>query len=823
MENNLPKAPVPETPTIPNSFVTYHFGQAWPNFVKTRPAHIAAVFNNFNIGGLFLNIFSPYKRMELSGKVSLGDKISFNLISRLVGAMVRLGLILAGILVTVFFIFFDFVAIFFYLIIPYSYFDFAKIQSSYIGTSDLKNNTTFMKKITNTKLFQTLTTFLDPDFKSLLLSLPDPKSLGVNANQKAYEALITILTSWPTLKQYLDQKSIKQENFKLLVSYLNDYLDTPKITKVQPLGQMLIYGYTNTLEKYGTELTNLSHPPTYGRKEMLNKIDKVLTRLQNNNVLLVGDPGVGKHSVLESLASAITRSELVNIQDKRLILLDIVALLSSSKNMGEIKGNFEQILTEAKKAGNVIIAIDQIDRIATGQDGRVDLTEVITTILTDNSLPIIGLTTVDDFNNYVRTNANMMSLFERVDVEEPTNDELITILVGKSIGFSQKEKVDISFSAILEIIDKSNHLMADTRQPEKSILILEDAIGQAKRNKLTQLNVATVDEILSEKTKTPVGKITQNEAEKLTELETILHTRIVGQNEAIDQIAKAMRRARAELDKSNKPMGSFMFLGPTGVGKTETAKALAQVYFSDPQKNVNDSELFGDENRMVRFDMTEFQGADSLSRLIGNPSTKAPGQLATQIREHPFGILLIDEFEKASRDVQNLFLQILDEGNLTDAFGKKVSFSNIIVIATSNAAAEYIREEVENSINLQDIQKKLINYVLEKGLFSPELVNRFDAVVVYKPLSRDEVVKVANLMLQRLAKDLKETKNITLEITPDLAQLVAKEGYIVAFGARPIKRLIQDKIEDQIAKLLISQKLGNGDTVPAQDLIRFLS
>jgi ATP-dependent Clp protease ATP-binding subunit ClpC len=810
VENNLPPPPSPKTPAIPNSYLTYHFAVAWPNFVKSRPTHLAAVYQTFNLGGLILHLFTPYKRMELSGKVSLADKISFNLISRVVGALVRMGLLIAGILVTIFFLFFDFIAIFFYLIIPYSYVNYAQIQNTHITTIDLKSNTAFIKKISSTKLFQTLSTFLDPDFKSLIQSLPDPKTLGVRENQKASEALTIILSSWPALKTYLEQKNIKQENFKLLVEYLDTYLDTPKIAKVQPLGQTLIYGYTNILEKYGTELTNLSHPPTYGRKEMLNKIDKILTRIQNNNVLLVGDPGVGKHSVLESLASAISKSELVNIQDKRLILLDLVALLSSSKNMGEIQGNFEQMLTEAKRAGNIIIAIDQIDRIATQNDGRTDLTQVITTILTDNSLPLIGLTTIDDFNNYIRTNSNLMSLFERVDVDEPKDDELITILVGKSIPFSQKEKVNISLSAILEIIDKSNHLMADKRQPEKSILILEDAIAQAKRNKLTQLTVETVDEILSEKTNTPVGKISQNEAAKLTELETTLHKRIVGQQEAIDEISKAMRRARAELDKSAKPMGSFMFLGPTGVGKTETAKALAESYF-------------GDENRMVRFDMTEFQGEDSLSRLIGNPATKSPGQLATQIREHPFGILLIDEFEKAGRDVQNLFLQILDEGNLTDAFGKKVSFSNIIVIATSNAAAEFIREEVEKSVNLKDIQKTIIKHVLEKGLFSPELVNRFDAVVVYKPLSREEIVQVAYLMLMSFAKNLKETKNITLEITPDLAQLVATKGYVVAFGARPIRRLIQDKIEDEIAKLIIGEKIKNGDTLHTQELEKFLA
>jgi len=255
-------------------------------------------------------------------------------------------------------------------------------------------------------------------------------------------------------------------------------------------------------------------------------------------------------------------------------------------------------------------------------------------------------------------------------------------------------------------------------------------------------------------------------------------------------------------------MGSFLFLGPTGVGKTETAKALAQVYFSD-------------ENRMVRFDMTEFQGADALSRLIGNTDNKTPGQLVTQVREQPFGILLIDEFEKAAKDVQNLFLQILDEGNLTDAFGKKTSFSNTIVIATSNAAAEFIREQVQQ--NTQDLPTVLMEYVLDKGLFSPELINRFDATIVYRPLTGEEVVQVSYLMLQSLAKDLKENKNITLEITPELAQIVAKQGYVAAFGARPLRRLIQDKIEDQIAQLMISKKLNNGDTVLAQTLLGFLS
>ncbi len=805
---------------LPENFLQYHLSTAFPNYVKTRPKHIQDILDNFNIFGLIKNLFSPYKRMTVSGKVSLGEKLSFNIISMLVGAMARTGLTIAGALVTIFFVIFDLISIPFYLLFPiFPFLKYSEEINQHVTPSDLANKT-IAGKLTKTKIYWALSSFFDVEFQNLFTIFPDPASLNIKPGEKIYEAFLQ-LTKWQQLTTYLEREGVKEKEFQTLVKYLYEYFYSEHLIKPTPLGEMLIFGYTNTLEKYGRELTKESHPPFYGKREILGKIEKILTRPQNNNALLIGEPGVGKHSTLEALSSAIVKGQLPTLRDKRIFLLDIIALLASDKpstnqnttTVSNAKGNFEAILEEAKKAGNIILAVDDIDRICTNLDGRTDLSEVLTTVLTDNSLPLIGLALVDNFNAYIRPNANMTSLFERVNIEEPEQEELMTILIGRALTIYTNFKVATNLKAILEIIDKSNKLMADKKQPEKSIQILEDATAEAKRQKQPQVTAAMVDIILSEKTKTPVGKISQTEAQKLTDLEQILHKRIVGQNEAIDQISKAMRRARAEFKNSNKPMGSFLFLGPTGVGKTETAKALAQVYF-------------GNDNRMIRFDMTEFQGQDALARLIGNPNTKAPGQLATKVRENPFGILLIDEFEKANKDVQNLFLQILDEGNLTDAFGKRVSFTNIIIIATSNAAAEFIREEIEkgqNQPDSQSISTKLIDYVLQKGMFSPELVNRFDATVVYHPLGGDEVVQVAYLMLQTLARELKENKNITLEITPDVAQLVAKEGYITAFGARPIRRLIQDKIEDQIAKLLISGKLNNGDTVPAQVLLGFLN
>lgn len=824
------------TTNLPDNFLSYHFSTSFPRFASSRPHHIEQVLENFNILGLLKNLFSPYKRMTLTGKVSLSEKLSYNIISSLVGAMARIGLVLAGVFVTIFFVIFDFLAIGFYLTVPIlSYLEYSQLQNEHITSADLSSNDSLIAKLSKTKIYSILCTFFDTDFKNLFFKMPASTILEFKVGQKSYEPFLTLTDKWPDLKSYLDASSIKQEDFKLLVSYLNDLINTKRTIKPPPIGQTLIYGYTNMLERFGTDITSKYHPPFYGKKEMLGKIEKILTRAENNNVVLVGEPGVGKHTILDALAGSINRGELLSLQDKRLVLLDIVALLGTTKTITEAQSTFENLLTEAKRAGNIILAIDEIDRITTGQDGRTDLSEVINTLLTDNSLPLLGISSVDNFNQFIRPNSSMNSLFERVDAEEPARDELITIMVAKAVNMLEKDKMQTSFSAILEIVDESSRLMADKKQPEKSIIILEDATSEAKRGKLTQLDVETVDEVISAKSRTPIGKISQTEAEKLSDLETLLHKRIVGQSEAIVQISKAMRRARAQMEKTSKPMGSFLFLGPTGVGKTETAKALAQTYF-------------GNENKMVRLDMTEFQATDAASRLIGNPQTKTPGQLTTQIREQPYGILLVDEFEKASRDVQNLFLQILDEGHLTDAFGKKVSFTNIIVIATSNAAAEFIREEVEKtaenpSTNLdhmtiwshgtvheplvlsknEGLTKKLIDYVLSKGLFSPELINRFDATVVFKPLNRQEVVQVAYLMLQNLATQIKDSKNITLEISPELAQAVAKEGFVQAFGARPIRRLIADKIEDEIAKLLISRKIKNGDTIHSQDLQKFLS
>jgi len=819
------------------NFLAWHYSQGIGQLVKDRLNQFSSIWQIFNVAGLLKNFFAPYRRLAVTGKSEkfgardLFDKLTFNAISTLIGVFVRSLLILAWIFATILYAFLFIPLILLWIVIPLiSLPKYLKINNTFFYENDLLQNSLFLKKLYTNSFFKYLSLFFETDFVEIFKTLPTPKNLGLEVGEKAPQIILKLLKNWPALKNYLAQKNIKDEEFKLLVETLAIDLETPK-TASTPVGQMLAYGYTNTLDRFAQEIvsTRLASP---SKVQLLSQIEKTLTRPQNNNILLAGEPGVGRHNTISEISAAIRRLQLPTLSGRRIMLLDTIALAASGKDLVGAKQSFEAVFAEAKSAGNIILVIDHIDKIASPKDERIDLTDVLTTVLTDNSLPIIGITTPDDFAKYIRPNSNFLKLFEKIDLDQASPDETINVLIGKAIEAYQKEKVDTYFSALLEIVKKSGRLVQDRKQPEKSILLFQDAIAEAlsaspgsagRREKVIDIDL--VDRLISQKTKTPVGKITGSEVEKLKSLETILHKRIIGQDEAIVEIAKAMRRARAEIENSNRPIGSFLFLGPTGVGKTETAKALAQAYF-------------GAEDRMVRFDMSEFQDTNGLKRLIGDPENQSPGFLATKIRENPYGLLLVDEFEKADPAVHNLFLQILDEGFMTDAFGKKVNFDNVIIIATSNAGAEFIREQINSSrftvdssqneknvasVNREPLTKNLIEYVLQKGLFSPELINRFDGVIVYHPLTDNQTIAVADLMLKHLAQNLKETKNIQLELSGQLAQAVAQKGFDPTFGARPMRRLIADKIEDGIAKMIIEEKIKNGDTISVETLLKFVS
>lgn len=796
-----------------SNLITWHYSYGVPLYLKRQRELLKNLLDFFNFADLIMHLFTPYKRMVASPKTTLTERLSFYFTSIFVGFWVRTILILTGFIAILAFLVFDLLYSLLYSIIPFfSIPSYIKYKNSKVFNLDLNNPAVFYQKLKNNIVFTDLANFFDNSFPNLFEHLPPLTQFGVKVDDDIAQTLLAIFQKWPYIEKYLEVNGIKSKNFELLLQFLKDHYENPPKLKPKPIGQTLAFGYTNTLDQFGADLTLKKLTNTVIRKDTLAQIEKILLRPQNNNILLVGDPGVGRHTVLENLASAIQRELVPGLLGRRIFLLDTVALAGSSQSLIEVRKNFEDVLMEAKNAGNIILAIDHIDRIVTASAQRSDLSEVVVSILADNLLPIIGISTTEDFNKFIRPNTSVNERFERVDIKETTPEETLQVLFGKSLEFAQKESVFTMLNALVEIVEKSNRLISDKFQPEKSILLLIDAIAEAKSQKIGKIHPLLVDQIIAVKTKTPVGKISATEAQKLTDLEQILHIRIVDQDEAISAIARAMRRARAGIEVGTHPIGSFLFLGPTGVGKTETAKALAESYF-------------GSENRMVRIDMSEFNSQDSVKRLIGDVQNETPGHLTTLIRENPYTLLLVDEFEKAAPAVLNLFLQILDEGFLTDGFGKKVSFDNIIIIATSNAGAEYIREILQRSLlgSGESLSVKVLNYVLEKGLFSPELINRFDGVVVYKPLTQNQIVAVTELMLKKLADQIKETKNINLEISSGLAVKIAHLSFDQTLGARPIRRFIADKIEDGIAKMIIDGTLKSGSTIPAATLLKFVS
>lgn len=794
---------------LPKNYLTYHFSYALPQFIKSRPQKFKNEARYLNISGLLKNLFAPYRRLSMSKKASLLDRISFNLVSRGIGAVVRLILMLVGILILILFAIAFLFQVILYIPPIASLPDYFLFRRFTFFDYDIADPKLFLIKLERSEFYKSFKLFFDEELLKFMSKIPQPSSFGVNANQSLSEIFIILAQKWPNLRDYIAERKIDAKQFLTLTQYLDHYYNDPVASKKDPIGYSLIYGYTNMLNNFCNELTHKKVTSPYFNKTVVENIKNILIRPRANNVLMLGEVGVGKHSGVVDLASAITRRQIPELNDKKVLMLDTIALLSSSKNLMEIKGNFEALLEEAKHAGNIILVIDYVDKISSSLEGRTDLTDVLNSVLTDNSLPIIGITNYDDFNDNIRMNPSFLKLFEKVEISETNAEETIQTLIGTALEIYHHQHISTQYSAILEIVDKSSRLMQDKFQPEKSLLLLDDSITRAQKLNKKQLDVSVVDEVLTERTKIPIGKIKSQELEKLKDLEGYLHKRIIGQNEAIVSIAKAMRRARTGLEKSNRPMGSFLFLGPTGVGKTETAKALADAFF-------------GAESKMIRLDMSEFKEQGSVKRLIGDSQSKTSGQLTNLVRQNPYGLLLVDEFEKADPNVQNLFLQIIDEGRLTDAFGKKVSFTNIILIATSNAGAEFIREEVAKEAT-QNLSSKIIEFTLSQGLFNPELINRFDAVVVYQPLTQQQVVQVSKLMLSELANQILQTKNITLQIDDKLAEIVALKGFDNQFGARPIRRLIQDQIEDGIAKMIIANQIQNGGKIASETLLSFVS
>ena len=549
-----------------------------------------------------------------------------------------------------------------------------------------------------------------------------------------------------------------------------------------------------------------------GRETEIKLLESTLLARANANVIIVGEPGAGKETLVHGLTQMICIGKIFpELESKRLFAIAGPAIVATGKTKGEVEAILIKIFNEAAYAGDIILVIEQFPEFIESLDKLgIIAAQILEPYLAANTLHIIAMADTTPFRKFVESNSAIMTHFEKIEIHEPDEDNLISILetTAPHIETQARSAIVFTYPALKKIAEAGMRYLVEGALPERAINLMQELVTYGASRHVILINPELVMEYIGKKIKIPLGEISKQEQNELMDLEDRLHERVINQHEAINAIANTIRRARAGIGDSKRPIGSFLFLGPTGVGKTETAKALAQIYF-------------GREDAIMRFDMTEYQTESAIERLIGSFEKNEPGILASRMRSSPYTALLLDEFEKADKKVVDLFLQILDEGFFSDAFGKFVNMRNAIIMATSNAGAQMIWQMVQNGIDPSTKKPQIIAEIQKEGTFKPELLNRFDAIVIYQPLSQEHCRQVARIMLKKLADRLKEQQQISLVITDELIEETVRQGYDPTFGARPMRRFIQDKVEKIIAEKIIKGELTHGGsiTLNAKDVI----
>jgi len=635
---------------------------------------------------------------------------------------------------------------------------------------------------------------------------------------------------------------------------------------------------TPTLNKYGTDLTELAREgkldPVIGRSKEIERVIQVLSRRTKNNPCLIGEPGVGKTAIAEGLAQKIIDGDIPEIlRNKRVVTLGLASMLAGSKYRGEFEQRLTKVMEELKKAGNVILFIDEMHTIigAGGAEGAIDASNILKPALARGELQAIGATTLDEYKKHIEKDSALERRFQPIIVEEPTIEETVEILKGLRDRYEAHHRVNITDEALLAAAELSHRYITDRFLPDKAVDLIDEAasrirlqivtqppdlkdledklerIKQEKEEavstqnyekaaelrdeekkieeelqnrkeswKVNQNDGATVGEeeiasIVSSWTGIPVTKLAQEESERLLNMEKVLHEKVVGQEEAVEAVSRAIRRARVGLKDPSKPIGSFIFLGPTGVGKTELSKALADA-------------LFGDENAMIRVDMSEYMEKHAVSKLIGSPpgyvGYDEGGQLTEKIRRKPYSVILFDEIEKAHPDVFNILLQMLDDGRLTDARGRTVDFKNTVIIMTSNVGAQRIKKQrVLGFAGITEDQKKNEYEKMKESVidelrkeFRPEFLNRIDEIIVFHQLEKEHISEIVDLMLKELIDRIKNL-NITINISDEAKDYLAEKGFDQEYGARPLKRVITKMIEDKLSEELLKGNISKGANI----------
>jgi ATP-dependent Clp protease ATP-binding subunit ClpC len=618
----------------------------------------------------------------------------------------------------------------------------------------------------------------------------------------------------PFFKKILVGNKLKAEDIENLTEWLESveekiktkkrFWEYENLAKRGTLAKEWTAGYTITLDRYSNDLTESLRKKELefvGHKKELASLERILAKTEINNVLIVGEPGTGKRSIIYALAqNSLLGKSLPGTNYKRIVELDISSLLTQIENTEEVEVVLGEIFQEAVRAGNVILLIDEFHNYVgrPSKAGIIDISGIIAPYLRLPQFQLIAITTYEGLHRYIEKDSSLLTLFEKAEVSGISKKDTLVLLEYLTFIYENKYKIFISYPALRQIIYLTERYFPSLPFPEKAIDILDAVtayVAGATKDKIVLPK--HIEKIITEKTEIPVGEIEAKEKKVLLNLENLIHQRIINQEEAVKDISIALRRARSEVSAGKGPMGAFLFLGPTGVGKTETAKALADSYF-------------GSEDKIIRLDMSEFQAIKDIQRLIG--SSEQGGILADKVRENPFSLVLLDEIEKAHPNILNLFLQVLDEGYLTDWMGRKIDFKNTIIIATGNAGYKVILEALKNKVRWSEVKQKLLDDLFEKRIFRPEFINRFDSFVVFKPLNRENLLDIAGLIMERLKKNLQK-KGIELAVTESLKEKIVELSYNPVFGARQMKRVVQDKVENVLATGLLSGKLKRGQKV----------